>query len=75
MSVDEEIEKIESIIADIESAISEAKDCEYFEYKVSGWEEDLSDLNERLQELEQQQSSVWQREIAHQNYEYERSVL
>jgi len=75
MRIDEEIEKIESIMADIQSAISECKDYAYFEYKVGAWEEDLAELGERLQELESKQEAIWNGEIRHQNIEYEEMRL
>ena len=75
MGVDEEIEVIENVIADIESAISEVKYCRYFEDKIACWEDDLRDLNARLEELEAIQNAEWQKEINWQNREYERSVI
>lgn len=75
MAVDDEIEVIENVIADIKSAISEIEGCSYFEDKISCWEEDLRDLNARLEELEAIQNAEWQREMDWQNREYERSVI
>ena len=75
MEVDKEIETIENAIADIESAISEIKYCSYFEDKISCWQDDLKDLNERLEELEAKQNAEWQKEMDWQNREYERSVI
>ena len=75
MAVDDEIEVIENVISDIESAISEVKHCDYFEYKIAGWEDDLRDLNARLEELEAIQNAQWKKEMDWQNREYERSVI
>ena len=75
MGVDEEIEVIESIISNIESAISEVRHCEYFEEKISCWEDDLRELNERLEELQTIQNEEWQQEMDWQNREYERMRL
>lgn len=75
MDIDDEIEMLERIIADLESAISEVKHCEYFEEKASSWEDDLRDLNHRLEELEAMQNAEWQKEMYYQNREYERSVI
>jgi hypothetical protein len=75
MDIDQEVELIESIIANIESAISEVKHCEYFEEKASCWEDDLKELNERLEELQAKQSEVWEQEMEWQNREYLRSVI
>ena len=75
MGIDEEIEVIENIIANIESAISEVKHCEYFEEKISCWEDDLRELNERLEELQAIQSEEWQQEMDWQQREYYRSVM
>ena len=75
MNVDDEIDAIENIIADLESAISEIKYCRYFEDKIASWEDDLRDLNARLEELEAIQNAEWQQEMKWQNREYERSVI
>lgn len=75
MDIDQEIEVIESIIADIESAISEVKHCSYFEEKASCWEDDLRELNERLEELQTMQSAEWEQEMEWQNREFYRSVI
>ena len=75
MGVDEEIEVLESIISSIESAISEVKHCDYFEEKISCWEDDLRELNERLVELQAIQSEEWQQEMDWQQREYYRSVM
>ena len=75
MDIDDEIETIERVIADIESAISEIAHCDIFEDKISCWEDDLRDLNARLEELEAMQNAEWQKEMTYQNREYERSVI
>ena len=75
MDIDQEVELIESIIADIESAISHVKHCDYFEDKISCWEDDLRELNERLEELQAIQSEEWQQEMDWQQREYYRSVM
>jgi hypothetical protein len=75
MQVDNEIEAIESIIADIESAISELKHCSYFEEKAACWEDDLRDLNARLKELEEIQAAENAQEMEWQKQEYYRSVI
>ena len=75
MDIENEIEKLESIIADIKSAISEAENYSYFEYKVSAWEEDLSELNDRLQELESRQNKQWEAEDRHIVNEYWGAVI
>lgn len=75
MDIDDEIEAISIAIADIESAISELKNCSCFEDIVSSWENDLKDLNDRLEELEAIQNAEWQKEMTWQNREYERSVI
>ena len=75
MRVDDEIEAIENIIADIESAISELKYCSYFEEKAACWEDDLRDLNARLRELEEIQLAEETQEMEWQKQEYYRSVI
>ena len=75
MDIDQEVELIESIIADIESAISNVKHCDYFEDKISCWEDDLRELNERLEELQAIQSEQWQQEMDWQQREYLRGVI
>lgn len=75
MDREEEIEKLESIIADIKSAISEAVNYPYFEYKVSAWEEDLSELNERLHDLEARQNEEWEADNRQRENEYWGAVI
>lgn len=75
MQVDREIETLENIIADIESAIDEVKHCSYFEEKIACWEDDLRDLNARLMELEEIQAKEEQQEMEWQKQEYYRSVI
>lgn len=75
MNFEDEIEKLESIIADIKSAISEAENYSYFEYKVSAWEEDLSELNERLHELEAKQNKEWEADNRQRENEYWGAVI
>ena len=72
MDIDQEVELIENVISNIESAISEVKHCSYFEDKISCWEDDLRELNERLEELQAMQSAEWEQEMEWQNREYER---
>jgi tetrahydromethanopterin S-methyltransferase subunit G len=75
MDLYDEIEKIEYIIAEIHSIISELKGYSYFEYKIAGYEDDLRELNERLEELEELQSKEYREELAYMNREFERSKL
>lgn len=63
MSVDEEIELIESTISYLESAIEELRENPYFAYKIASLEEDIYELRERLTELEELQTREWQREF------------
>lgn len=75
MGVDEEIEVLENIISNIESAISEVRHCDYFEDKISCWEDDLKELNDRLVELQAIQSEEWQQEMDWQQREYYKGVM
>lgn len=77
MEVDEEIEIIETAIADIRSAISELTISGYvhFESNIASLEDEIRDLNARLEELEAIQNAEWQKEMDWQNREYERSVI
>ena len=75
MQVDNEIEAIENIIADIKSAISELKYCSSFEEKAACWEDDLRDLNARLEELERIKLAEETQEMEGQKQEYYRSVI
>ena len=70
MDATEEIELIESIISDLESAISELQEVPYFRYKIDSWEEDIIELRERLDELEELQSREWQEEQRYLKSEY-----
>lgn len=70
MSVDEEIELIETTISYLESAISELRECEYFSYKIDSFEDDIREMQEKLDELEQKQSNEWKIEIKQLEHEY-----
>jgi len=73
--MENEIELLESIIADLESAINEAQNDQYFAYKVDGWKEDIEEIQAKLDELYSQQDMEWVKELNQLNYEYERGVL
>ena len=68
--MENEIEVLESIVYDLESAINEAQDSKYFAYKVDGWKEDIEEIKERLDELYSMQDMEWHKEINQLNYEF-----
>ena len=70
MSVDEEIEVIESVISFIESAINDLRMIPYMSYKVDSLLEDLDELQEKLCELEEIQLKEWQIESKELEHEY-----
>ena len=73
--MENEIEVLENIVYDLESAINEAQDSQYFAYKVDGWKEDIEEIKERLDELYSMQDMEWHKEINQLNCEFERGAL
>ena len=59
MSVDEEIEVIETTIYYLESIIKDLKGT-YFSDKIGAYEEDIVELQQRLDELEEAQAREYE---------------
>lgn len=70
MSVEEEIELIETTISYLETIIDELKENPYFRYKIAGYEDDILEFNERLRELEEIQEREWKADCRQLEHEY-----
>ena len=75
MSFEDEIDLLESVLRNLETAIGEIQDTPYHSYMASSWEMDLDEVRTRLDELYELQNDQWKQENEAQNLEYERSVL
>lgn len=70
-----EIEILENVLSNLESAIGEIQDTPYHSYMAQGWETDLEEIKSRLEELYDLQDEQWTREMKQQNIEFESGVL
>ena len=75
MDYESEIEAIESAMGSLSDVISEIRDCPYFNYLIGGYEDDLNDMQQRLEELYEMQNEQYDAEMRYQNKEYEESRL
>ena len=70
-----EISSLESAISNLNDVIAEIQDNPYFDYLKGGYEDDVRDMQQRLDELYETQNSTWEAEMRYQNKEYEESRL
>lgn len=75
MDYEDEIDILEGVLSDLESAIRSIKDSPYHSYLAQGWELDKEEIESRLDILHSKQNDRWKAEIQQQNIEYERSRL
>ena len=75
LDVDEEIELLESVLQDIESAIETIKESPYHSHLADSWETDKEEINERLDELYEEQNDQWEEEQEGLKNEYWGNVL
>lgn len=72
MDYEDEIDILESVLSDLESAIRTIKDSPYHNYLAQGWELDKEEIESRLDELHSKQNDCWKAEMQQQNIEFER---
>ena len=70
-----EIESLESAISNLNDVIGEIQDNPYFEHLKGGYEDDIRDMQQRLDELYGTQNEEWESEMRYQNRQYEESRL
>lgn len=73
--VEQEIEVLESVLSSLESMVGEFHDSPYFSYLKGSYEDDIYDIQQRLEELYEIQNDYWAREMREQNRQFEGSRL
>lgn len=75
MNFEDEIDCLESVLSDLESAIGEIQDSPYHSYLAQSWEMDLDEIRNRLDELYELQNDQWKKEMQQQDFDYEEMKL
>ena len=75
MNFEDEIDCLESVLSNLESAIGEIQDSPYHAYLAQSWELDLDEIKSRLDELYELQNDQWKKEIQQQDFDYESGCL
>lgn len=75
LDYESEINAIESAMSSLSDVISEIRDCPYFDYLIGGYEDDLNDMQQRLDELYEMQNEQYDTEMRQLNKEYEEARL
>ena len=70
-----EIESLESAISNLNDVITEIQDNPYFDHLKGGYEDDIREIQERLDELQSMQNEQYDAEMRYQNKEYEEDRL
>lgn len=70
----EEIDRLESLLSNLEDAQQNALKTEYYSYMAESLELDIDEIKARLDELYPLQEEQWKKEMQEQNLQYERSV-
>ena len=73
MDYEEEIDHLESALSNLESAIGELQDVSYFEHLKGAYEDDVYEIQQRLEELYEMQNEQYDAEMREQNRLYEES--
>ena len=74
LDVEDEIDILETVIDDLESAIRNVSDSPYHSYLANTWELDLAELKSRLDTLYEKQNEIWEKELQEQNLQYLKEV-
>ena len=75
MNFEDEIDVLEDVLSNLESAILSVQDSPYHSYLAQSWELDKSEIESRLDKLHSKQSEQWRKEQRQEELDYERSVL
>ena len=73
--VESEIDCLESLLGNLESARLDAMESSYHQYIAQSLELDIEDIKTKLEELYAIQDKQWTKEMQEQNREYEGSRL
>lgn len=75
IDLEEEIDHLESVLSNLESTIGELQDVSYFEHLKGAYEDDIVEIQQRLDELYELQNEQYDAEMYQLNKEYEGSRL
>ena len=75
LDYESEIEKLESALSNLESTVGELQDVPYFEHLKGAYEDDIYEIQQRLDELYELQNEQYDAEMRQLNREYEESRL
>lgn len=75
IDVEAEIDVLESLLSNLESARLDALETSYYQYLASSLELDMEEIKSRLEELYEIQDNQWTKEMQEQNREYEEAKL
>lgn len=75
MDYESEIDHLESVISNLESTIGELQDVSYFEHLKGAYEDDIFEIQQRLDELYELQNEQYDAEMYQLNKDYEGSRL
>lgn len=73
--VEAEIDCLESLLGNLESARIDAMESSYHQYIANSLELDIEDIKTRLDELYAIQDNYWTKEMQEQNRQYEEARL
>lgn len=73
--VESEIDCLESLLGNLESARLDAMESSYHQYIAQSLELDIEDIKTRLDELYAIQDNYWTKEMQEQNRQYEEDKL
>ena len=75
MDYEDEIELLETTLKYMEDAVDEIKDVPYYKSLADRWEDDIKEVQERLDELHNMQNNQWEEERRHEINEYWGNVI
>jgi hypothetical protein len=75
MDYESEIDHLESVLSNLESTVGELQDVPYFEHLKGAYEDDMAEIQQRLDELYELQNEEYDTEMRQLNREYEGSRL
>ena len=75
IDLEEEIDHLESVLSNLESTVGELQDVPYFEHLKGAYEDDMHEIQQRLDELYELQNEQYDTEMRQLNKEYEEARL
>ena len=75
LDYESEIDALESVLSNLESTVGELQDVPYFEHLKGAYEDDIFEIQQRLDELYEMQNEQYDAEMRQLNKEFEGSRL